>query len=289
MIHNFVYIDSEKLRSMSSQLFEGVTEYILKKNSENEETGDSQKGPIGSGQILGDIFRRGSSSTELKFLEDHAYVLFEKRLMEDGLIDVINGHTGPLSSPTKPFVSVTGQMTLHDVKEVLRLVSNFNEFGEALYRISNQNDIETGSKGKPLNDNEVRFRAKQLGMQIDKKFADAVAVTLRWGYQDLIEAQMLVGETLFTAPLKRASLREAEDMLVQKFSRRSQLDFTMLGMVTRRGTDAVASAPPEPRDAESVKEGLQIVLDHMLELESMFTGPRSNEVVVDPVAIYMSV
>jgi len=38
MIKNFIYLDEEKMYSLSSQLFEGVTEYVLHESSiENDE------------------------------------------------------------------------------------------------------------------------------------------------------------------------------------------------------------------------------------------------------------
>ena len=52
MIRNFVYLDSEKLRSLSSQLFEGVTDSVLKAEADETTAEESQKGPVGSGQVI---------------------------------------------------------------------------------------------------------------------------------------------------------------------------------------------------------------------------------------------
>jgi len=82
MIRSFLYLDSQKLRSISSQLFEGVTDYILHSEGERKEDSEEQKATFSSGRILGDIFSKEKSSSEMKFLEDHAYSIFESRIGE---------------------------------------------------------------------------------------------------------------------------------------------------------------------------------------------------------------
>ena len=79
MIKNFIYLDEEKMYSLSSQLFEGVTEYILNDSTSSTEGSEEQKGPVGSGKILGDILKNSERSTEKKFLNDYSYFIFEKK------------------------------------------------------------------------------------------------------------------------------------------------------------------------------------------------------------------
>ncbi len=78
-IKSFLYLDYEKLKSHSSQIFEGVTEYVSKNESEIIESVEQQKGPVGSGLILGNILRKDKTSAESRFLEDYAYSLFEEK------------------------------------------------------------------------------------------------------------------------------------------------------------------------------------------------------------------
>lgn len=56
MIKSFIYLDEDKMYSLSSQLFSGITEYIVSSRSEQESESADQKGPIGSGRILAEIF-----------------------------------------------------------------------------------------------------------------------------------------------------------------------------------------------------------------------------------------
>lgn len=286
-IRNHIYLDSQKLRSLSSQLFEGVTEYVLKNETTEGKKEDSQKGPVGSGQVLADIFSRRDSSTELRFLEDHAYALFEDQLRSSDKITLISAPTSTTSFDN-PFVLVTGQLTLHDVKDIVHVVESFNDIGEAMYRVTNRPDLAKGLHGKQLSDAEVRAKAREQNLQMDVKFSKALQTMLSFGYQDLLEAQIPIGSTLFSAPLKRDSLRESEQMLVQKYSRRSQIDFSLFGIVTQIGKQELDPPTGSVGESSNLKEAMRYMVSHMQTLESTFTGTQANEIVIDPVAIYMS-
>lgn len=89
MIKNFIYLDEPKLYSFSSQLFEGVTEYVLNNEYLENSEDDKQKGTIASGRVIANVIREASSSTTKKFLHDHSFNLFEKELISSGkMLDV---------------------------------------------------------------------------------------------------------------------------------------------------------------------------------------------------------
>lgn len=168
MIRNFLYLDSDKLRSVSSQLFEGVTERVILNNSTGEEKNSEQKGPLNSGRLLGDIFSQERSTSELKFLEDHAYSLFEAKLEKSDLIDVVGDETD-FSRSSKSFIKVTGKLSINDVAATAALLKDFNQLGEAQWRVTN----EDGSSLTPIADSMARKKAAELGLQMNKKFTDS--------------------------------------------------------------------------------------------------------------------
>ena len=51
-LRSFVYLDNYKMYSISSQLFEGLTEYVVRSESKSQRDEESQKGPIGSGRVI---------------------------------------------------------------------------------------------------------------------------------------------------------------------------------------------------------------------------------------------
>lgn len=288
MIRNFLYLDSQKLRSISSQLFEGVTDSVLHSTRENSEQFENQKGPITSGRILGDIFSKEKSSSEMRFLEDHAYSIFEEKLTDLSLIEDSSENTFSISSD-KTFFKVTSNLRLNDVDATTQLLERFNEIGEAFARIST---MENGSisGGKQISENEIKKLAQSNGLQMDTKLAKSLRTLISFGLSDVLEASFLVDGHLFTAPLKREFLRETAEMMLYKYSRVTQQKFSMLGIVTQRGSIKDSTDPlPDVKDADGVKMAMRTLSLHLRVVEQFFLSPLSTELVVDPIAIYSTV
>lgn len=54
-LKSFIYLDDQKMYSLSSQLFEGITQYILRERSDAIEEEHTQKGELMSGRIMADM------------------------------------------------------------------------------------------------------------------------------------------------------------------------------------------------------------------------------------------
>lgn len=85
-IKSFIYLDEYKMYSISSQIFEGITESLIDYHGSTTENEETQKGPISSGRIMADILRSESGTQEKKYLHDYSYTLFEERLRDSGKI-----------------------------------------------------------------------------------------------------------------------------------------------------------------------------------------------------------
>lgn len=235
--------------------------------------------------MLADIFAKEKSSSELRFLEDHAYSLFEEHVLGEGLADI---HASDSAGETsnRSFVLVTGRLRINDFSSTTELLQNFNEIGEAFWRVTNMPGGIAGPNVKNLSDNEVRRNAAQAGMQFDKKFMDSATKLLKFGYNGLIEASISLNQKNFSAPIKREFLRDNEEMILHKFSRYTQRDFSMLGVITQRGSAIEESTIPDVKDADGIKEAMRALTLHMRTLEQVFAAPSPNETMLDPIAIY---
>src|SRR5690606_22962094 len=89
-LRSFIYLDNYKMYSISSQLFEGLTDYIVKTQQEKSTEKEHQKGPHFSGKVLANILEVDSSHHEKKFLHDFSYNLIEEELEKQGKILEIN-------------------------------------------------------------------------------------------------------------------------------------------------------------------------------------------------------
>lgn len=309
MIKNFIYLDEEKMYSLSSQLFEGVTEYVLNESISEKGESEEQKGPVGSGRVLGDILRNSERNTEKKFLNDYSYTIFEKKLLDDGLVFVTPDAEQAVEENIEnmSFIKITSKATFNDIKSINETLKNFNNIGKALAHVTNFKEIsavkEQLEKAKQNTKDrnkksqlQTQFKsltninklAKESGLQQDQGFLDDLALLLSYGFQDQLEVQMNLDNRIFSANLNRSFLRESEDLVIRKYSRQTEVAFTLFGIVTQRQRDKLEELE-ENDDFDSIKEALMNLVSHLSNLESTFTGRLSNEIIVDPIALYTEI
>ncbi len=119
MIRNIVYLDVDKMYSMSSQVFEGVTEYIVSQKQRGVENTETQKGPMASGRILGDILRQQETQSEGKVLNDYSFSLFEKKLFDTDRVRNLTEDSGEQDIAklrVNSFVKITANVIFNDMR-----------------------------------------------------------------------------------------------------------------------------------------------------------------------------
>lgn len=310
MIKNFIYLDEEKMYSLSSQLFEGITEYVLNELSSDKEKSETQKGPIGSGKILGDILRNKERSTEKKFLNDYSYTIFEKKILEERSVAIISDATTvseltPLESSA--FIKITSRVIFNDANSINKTLKNFNKIGKAITHVSNFKELSTAklqleNEINGTNDRNKKAKlqsqsnrsvsigklAKATGLQLDQEFIDDLALILDYGFQDQLEVQMSNGATIFSANLNRSFLRESEDLVIRKYSRKTEINFTLFGIITQHQKNKTEDFE-QKEDFDNFKEALANMISHLSNVEATFTGRLSNEIIIDPIALYTEI
>ena len=324
-LRSFIYLDRYKIYSFSSQLFRGLTEYILESTSENKSESETQKGPIGSGKILADIIEKDISQTEKNFLHDHSYNLFEEALIKQGRVLEIN-EENVLSNIPKidepSFVKVTGKTIFNDSKIIAETAGNFNSLGEALGYVSSKEEFElllqeTKQTIKEVSDRNQKAKMKsyakskltfenflkEKGLNMDQKFLDHIKYLVNYGYNEQFEVQMKFQideyiRFLFSAILDRQFFTEDETNIVKKYSRDSEKPFTLFGIVTQsKNNDLEELDSKEDSDDEEdsveediyLKEALMNVVKTITNVELTFTGRLKNEIIIDPIAVYREI
>lgn len=317
MIKNFLYLDEEKMYSLSSQIFEGVTEYILSESTNETEDAETQKGPIGSGRILGDILRQSDRQTEKKFLNDYSYTLFEKKLLDDkrvlGLSEISLEEQVEKLIKEKSFIKVKATATFNDMNSIKNTFVNFNEIGKALFYVTNYQAVSQAEEQLQANIKEIKDKnrkskiqsqaknlgnidrlAKESGMHMEPKFLQALSFLLSYGFQDQLEVQMKLGKIIASANLKRSYLREEEQLMIRKYSRQTEVEFVLFGMVTQYQRIEVDEEVDEEVDMEgktpeNIKEALMNIVKNLTNMETKFTGRLNNEIIIDPIALYTEI
>lgn len=309
-IKNFIYLDEYKMYSLSSQIFEGITEYLIDYKSQTEEEHESQKGPVGSGRIMADILKKGIEIQEKRYLHDYSYTIFEKYLCEQEkvlVVDKENMHKLEESIPNYSFVKVKGKAIFNDIHSIKSTLENFNKIGEAIAHVTNFKKIEEvkiqfEKQKKNTKDRNQKAKlqqkfksltninklAKEQGLHQDQKFLDYLSLLLSYGFQDQFEIQIAIKNMLFSSNLKRELLRENEALLIRKYSRITEKEFVIFGIVTQSSRDGGFELNKEDEDNEyeNIKEALMNLVTHLTNMESTFSGRLSNEMIIDPIAVY---
>ena len=312
MIKSFIYLDEQKMYSLSSQIFEGITEYVLNESGGESQDSESQKGPVGSGRTLANVIKSSSKSTEKKFLHDYSLSIFERYLMEEGRILDLSGpdvdmESLKLSVNDYSFVKVRARAVFNDAHKIIELFTEFNEIGQALAHMGAQEKISEarakideikslgGSKSK-IAAIEAEFKkmtnlsslAKAGGLYQDPKFLSDAALLIKYGFSDQFEIKQKLNDVMFTSCLKRKFLREEVDLLVKKYSRKTDRDIVVFGVISQTFTTNELEIDD---DAEypNMKAGLMMMVEHLAQIEHSISGKQNNEIVIDPIAAYFEV
>jgi hypothetical protein len=316
-IKSFIYLDEYKMYSISSQIFEGLTEYVINHSKNSKQDLESQEGPVGSGRVLADIISRESSVEERKFLHDYSYNLFEEKLFEDK--KVLEIETSNISKELEnldnyEFIKVKGRLLFSDIKLISETISDFNQLGEALVYITNFQNLEqlkqqysdVLSHAKNRNDkafakqavrkvDDLSAIAQKIGLNMDQGFLDRLKFVLSYGYKEQFEVKVYLstdnGENyyLFSAPLKRNYLKEEEHLIVSKFSRYSEREFAIFGMITQSKGSQADLPIKQGTNPEDIKQAISQMVLGILNIEKQFVGKVENEILIDPIAVYREI
>ncbi|HHX8572456.1 TPA: DUF6414 family protein [Vibrio alginolyticus] len=301
MIKNFLYLNEPKLYSFSSQLFEGITEYVL--NEEQLQTTDeeSQSGKVHSGRVIADVIKETSTSTTKKFLHDHSFNLFEKELEDSHcLLDVsIEKLTfDDICQTDKSFIRIRAKGKFVDMTEIQTLFSNYAKIGEAIAVLPLTEQFQTLEVLKAQNNKSKETR--ELQSQLDKLIRErTVEMTSGLppraiaGFEtiigsfgdDIVRFQQQVNDVIFSTCLTHDYLREPLKNIYRKYSRKTAKEFTVLGFISH------ADGTQDP-DVKEIPEGENMLrhmiglAENMYELEQTFGKKGDNEIIIEPIAIY---
>jgi len=318
-IRSFLYLDNYKMYSISSQIFEGLTEYILKSENKNTKEGENQKGPLFSGKVLGEIIEKDSNYTEKKFLHDYSYNLFEETLINEERVLEINKNNiiENIDNLSKySFVKVSSNVIFNDSQEIEKTISSFNEMGNALGYVTLKQQYDklvedTKSDLKDIKDrnqksnanhilkNKISFKnfVTEQGLNMDPEMLKNLAYLVNYGYHKQFEIQMPIANlshtSMFSAQLNRENLKENENIIVKKYSRETEKEFTLFGIVTQRlNADEKTKLIEENAITDenpNLKEAMMNMIKILGNLENTFTGKLDYEYVIDPIALYLEI
>ncbi len=275
-LRQFLYLDQYKAYSLYSQMFEGLTDYLVYYSESGEGDKEYQRGPSDSGRLLVNLASSRTSQQEGKFLHDYAFTLFEEELeTQEKLLTWDLREDDPSTLPLNPgsIVKVKGSAIFNDVEAVCSLLDEFDRLGKALGYVSKagtklqlQGLLEdTGNL--PSGEKEaMRSRIRKMihgiestidnpAFSLDCRFRKDLKSLLEFGFRNLFELQLFPIEqdydgAFVSAMLKRDCLREEPSDLAMRYSRLVQGEVCLLGVVSQIGS----LTSPEVQEGLSLEE-----------------------------------
>ncbi len=305
-IKSFIYLDEYKLASLSSQLFEGMTEYVLKSAVDTHTENTTQKGSVMKGSMMGDAITEGNASSEKKYLHDFAYTMFEDELFERQKIHEITADDSLDNLATKRIIKITGKAIFDDYQAIIDTLDNFNSIGEALAycsMISEGQDMKSLLNLSPQSsDRNAKSKTKiaqkviqqrwkdmleSVGLRLEEEKIKSLMTLLRFSFRGQMAFRIIQPESgvVALANLNKTYLRDPMEVLIPRFSRKTERELSLIGIITQCG-QAQAASLPSIEDSEKMKFSVQNVISQLGDMEETFTGRLSNEFVIEPIAIY---
>lgn len=302
-IKSFIYLDEEKMYSISSQLFEGMTQYILKEESESLNEEQQQKGNFLSGRFMADMMSQSKGKSEMCYLHDFAFNLFEKELEERSLLYDIKPTDDLTDLLDKGFVRIHGKVVFCDYARMQYIIDNFNNIGRAigsLQYVANEQltqfkqDIVTTKEREQRNkkqqivksvEKKIEEQLKQQGLVLDDKYIKNLSTVMKFGFQESFEVRVVLSESSlnFSVVANPQCFKERGNVLVSKYSRITEKEFTVIGIITQAGNPKPEIPVLQGVDMKTAAQGMN---ETIANLEMQFNGRSENECIIDPIAIF---
>lgn len=304
-MRHFIYLDTEKLFSISSQLFNGFTESVISETSSQERTDEQQKMSWGKGTQLGHLFVEASKSVEKKFLHDQALVYLEEKLIEnEDLLELNNSIIEPVSNEnllSKKFIKLKAKVQISDYLELKSLLENFNDLGLSITYLSNLEETVVAKEAQKLlkqttDRNEkaklqamiksypkLEEAALEAGLRLDPDLIKHILNMVSYRYTDEFIFSQNLSNKVFNSILNRKYLREPENLLKRKYQE-THKDLVIIGSVCQLPIDKDVV---EVKDSfDNLKEIVQNLALMKQNLDISIDGLMENEVIIDPIAAY---
>ncbi|MFA0053891.1 DUF6414 family protein [Vibrio echinoideorum] len=310
MIKNFIYLDEQKLYSFSSQLFEGITDFVLNEEFLDKSTEKSSKDgtPITSSQVIANVIRETSKTTEKKFLHDHAFNLFEYELDEKNKILNTSSYDSDEELNAAifdySFIKIKARILISDVDEIVYFLQNFNQIGEDLELSQMQESmriIDSKLLKDKIKDKEKAFEAEfnkgynikkqafDKGLRHPKMWSEALTNLIELNASHALQFHQQYLNTIFSSYVEPDYLRENLTSFKRKYSRLSDKEFTVLGLICHKPANEDKNLEPitlTENSQEGIKTRLRAMAASLLGVEKFSYGQEDNEVVIEPIAIY---
>jgi hypothetical protein len=285
-IRDFVYLDTFRVRSLASQVNEGLAESRRIQHAGIHETGST---------VAQDV---SAATTELRLTEDRLLLDHIYNEFEDGVSPMLLTKGIPLDIKNSPLIKVSGTVEIEDYKQLTEYMERYNDLGKMI-AFSTLEGKEKFSTDKQR-ENALTAHAKNVGLAQDpmllRNLCEFVKLFNTDAFNILFNCQAESGYQV-RAVVNRQCLRYTDDFLRGLYAGASIVPWTMVGIATYAPSDEVPEQPSaaseQPIEEMRFKDGtpnMALMYRNMFRqsrfLANTFSRSLGNEIVALPLAIY---
>lgn len=299
LFRDFIYMDTERLKSIVAQLNQGLLEGTSKTIT------DTDGSKINAGVDILKILKLGSESsflwqnqaTESHTMHDYLYNLAESSLKDKSLLINIPGDIKEenLANPTiykntlssTSFILVKGKTIINDFTYMQRIVDNFDSIVKSLMAgdQSANRSLEKSSQVQKNKKNQNIVNEYSLPKETKK----ALQTMLENFYKDRIVIKNIpftdMSNFRFVGTLNQSYLRESIENIIYKYGTAPKDKWYMFAQI--------ASIPDTKKNEidisfnhNELEKGMQTVFDALRDIEKAGLSISFPEIAVTPIAIY---
>lgn len=284
-IRDFIYLDSGRMYSLYSQVFEGVAESVVKSYTNRHMTENSVSK---SRDIAGSTVEEMLNEVESKVMYDHLYNQLEKKL-ESAIQEISRDKIADIETIKNGFLfKVVGRVIISDYNRLIQFTENFNKIGEIIaYSIIS--DLEPSQRAAT----NVKKIAKDSGLAQDNTLLNNLKFISEFFNSDsldvLIDPCIESSNIAFNGILDKQHLRIDEDRLRRLFSSEPNIQWTMVGQLTHiYEVEETDEAEQVENEQTSISDSFYGLVHAANSFEKKFSeSQKFSKIHLAPIAIYI--
>lgn len=266
-LKDFIYLDLDRVRSLASQLFEGVPEVLDSKSGKEEDITGKAKGNIpflASGELNGSLLFR-QEKTETKSLQHYIYILFESKLIEleklivlndkyskdDRNLDVVRNELNETG-----IIKITAEVEIFDYEYVDNFLKMFKDLPDTVAELSSLGSTAPKKQAK-------KEALKKMSADEWKNTIDPISKLMNTMYKGIISLKIYPLGTesapFLLGRINKNYLQYDREMLLFLYGTKPSQEWTIVGQIS-----SIPKKIDETLDEPKFNEGY-----NMLDLEDM--------------------
>lgn len=295
-VRDFIYIDINRVRSIISQLEEGLINetQITDGNCETTAVGGSGGIPHVLTAKAGAEFQTHQQSLETKSPHDYIYNKVENLLLnETKLLRIPNEENCNFSLKLREsigntsFILTKGKVNINDFNKLSNFLTKYTALTTCIIR--SKVKTQMGTSPQSAKNMSIANEIKKYEKALDKDTRNDIITFIDMFYRDRVIIKIIpfseYPDFRFVGNIDQTYLRDNLESIIYKYGTAPVSDWTMLCQI--------ASIPPEKRSTGAFKttgspieNAFQSVFDSYRVLENVAQSANYPEIAVTPIAIY---